>query len=232
MITMDGDLQNDPSDIVRMVEEIRGGYDVICGWRKHRKDPLLRKRVPSRVFNWFSRKISGRNLHDFGTPFKAYRREIVKSISSSVYGELHRYIPVLAAWKGYKVSEVEVTHNPREHGKTKYGGGRLIRGFLDLFTVYFLEKYLSRPMHLFGTFGILSAVLGIVIGGYLAILRIFFGVGISDRPLLLLAILMVIFGLQFITLGLLGEMLTKYRYETGKSRFYDVEAWVNFELKE
>lgn len=225
VITIDADLQNDPSDIPKMLEKLQKGYDVVCGWRKHRKDPFLRKKVPSKVFNWFCRKTSGQDIHDFGTTFRVYKREVVENVS--VYGELHRYIPVLAAWKGYKVSEIEVKHHPRKYGKTKYGGGRLIRGFLDILTVYFLEKYLSRPMHLFGTLGILSTAFGTAVGIYLSILKIFFGVSLSDRPLLLLAVLMVIFGVQFITLGLIGEMLTKYRYETSKKKPYNVETWVN-----
>lgn len=228
VITMDGDLQNNPRDIPEMVKQIRGGFDVVCGWRKRRKDPFLRKRFPSLLFNWLASKMSGLHIHDIGTPFKAFRRETAKSISGVLYGELHRYIPVLTAWRDYKVSEIEVKHNPRKHGKSKYGWHRLIRGFLDLITVYFLEKYLSRPLHLFGTIGLASMASGIVIGTYLSILRIFYGVPLSDRPLLLLAILMVISGMQFITLGLLGEMVTRFQHETNKRKLYDVETRVNF----
>ena len=229
VITMDGDLQNDPSDIPEMVEQIREGSDVVCGWRKQRNDPFLRKRVPSRVFNWLTSKMSGLKIHDLGTPFKAYRRETVKNISGSLYGELHRYIPVLAAWRGYNISEIEVKHNPRKHGKSKYGWSRLIRGFLDLLTVYFLEKYLSRPLHLFGTIGLLSMAFGTVTTLYLLILRIFFFQPLIDRPLFLLGIVMIVSGLQFITLGLVGEMLTRFQHENSKSKLYDVETQVNFE---
>ena len=229
VITMDGDLQNDPSDIPEMVEQIREGSDVVCGWRKQRNDPFLRKRVPSRVFNWLTSKMSGLKIHDLGTPFKAYRRETVKNISGSLYGELHRYIPVLAAWRGYKISEIEVKHNPRKHGKSKYGWSRLIRGFLDLLTVYFLEKYLSSPLHLFGTIGLLSMAFGTVTSLYLLILRIFWGQPLMDRPLFLLGIVMIVSGLQFITLGLVGEMLTRFQHENSKSKLYDVETQVNFE---
>jgi len=232
VVTMDGDLQNDPSDIPVMVEQIREGFDVVCGWRKKRKDPFLRKRVPSRIFNWLTSKMSGLNLHDLGTPFKAYRTETVKSISGSLYGEVHRYVPVLAKWRGYKICEVEVKHNPRQHGKTKYGWSRLIRGFLDLLTVHFLEKYLSRPLHLFGTIGLLSMGSGAIISVYLLILRIFFKQPLSDRPVLLLGVIMVVSGVQFITLGLVCEMLTRYRHETNKGKLYDVETWVNFEHRQ
>jgi len=229
VVTMDGDLQNDPSDIPEMVEKIRGGFDVVCGWRKQRNDPFLRKRVPSRVFNWLTSRMAGLNIHDLGTPFKAYRIETVKRLSGSLYGELHRYIPVLAARRGYKISEIEVKHNPRKHGKSKYGWSRLIRGLLDLLTVLFLEKYLARPLHLFGTIGLLSMASGIVMSSYLLILRIFYRQPLEDRPLFMLAVLMVVSGLQFITLGLVGEMLTRFQHENSKSKLYDVETQVNFE---
>lgn len=229
VITMDGDLQINPGDIPEMVEQIREGSDVVCGWRKQRKDPFLTKRVPSRVFNWLTSKMSGFKIHDIGTPFRAYRRETVKDISGSLYGELHRYLPVLAGWRGYKVSEIEVKHNPREHGKSKYGWSRLIRGFLDLLTVYFLEKYLSRPLHLFGTIGLLSMTSGAVITLHLLIERIIYWQALEDRPLFLLGILMVLSGIQFITLGLVGEMLTRFQHENGKSKPYKVETRVNFE---
>jgi len=229
VITMDGDLQINPSDIPEMVEQIREGSDVVCGWRKQRKDPFLTKRVPSRVFNWLTSKMSGFKIHDIGTPFRAYRRETVKDISGSLYGELHRYLPVLAGWRGYKVSEIEVKHNPREHGKSKYGWSRLIRGFLDLLTVYFLEKYLSRPLHLFGTIGLLSMTSGAVITLHLLIERIIYWQALEDRPLFLLGILMMLSGIQFITLGLVGEMLTRFQHENGKSKPYKVETRVNFE---
>lgn len=229
IITMDADLQVDPTDIPQMVKQIREGSDVVCGWRKQRKDPFLRKKVPSRVFNWLTSKVTGLKIHDIGTPFRAYRKEVVKNIS--LYGELHRYVPVLAAWKGYKTAEVEVKHNPREHGKSKYGGSRLVRGFFDLLSVYFLEKYLSRPLHLFGTIGILSILAGSVISGYLLFLRIFYLEPLESRPLFTLGILMIVFGAQFITLGLLGEMITRFQHENNKSKSYDVESRVNFENK-
>jgi glycosyltransferase involved in cell wall biosynthesis len=229
LITMDADLQVDPIDIPKMVKQIREGSDVVCGWRKQRKDPYLRKKVPSRVFNWLTSKVTGLKIHDIGTPFRAYRKEVVKNIS--LYGELHRYVPVLAAWKGYKTTEVEVKHNPREHGKSKYGGSRLVRGFFDLLSVYFLEKYLSRPLHLFGTIGILSILAGSVISGYLLVLRIFYLEPLESRPLFTLGILMIVFGAQFITLGLLGEMITRFQHENSKSESYDVETRVNFEIR-
>lgn len=230
VITIDADLQNDPEDIPKLVKKFEEGYDVVCGWRKHRKDPFLRKKVPSKIFNWFCRRVSSQNLHDFGSTLRVYRKEVVRSIR--MYGDLHRYILVLVAWKGYKISEVEVEHQPRKYGTTKYGGKRLIRGFLDIMTVYFLEKYLSRPMHLFGTIGALSTAVGTVIGLYLSIIRILFGTSISDRPLLLMAILLIIFGIQSFSIGLIGEMLIKNQYETNIKKPYDIERKVNLNLSE
>ena len=229
LITMDGDLQIDPTDIPKMVKQIREGSDVVCGWRKKRKDPYLRKKIPSRIFNWLTSKVSGFKIHDIGTPFRAYRKEVVDNISGSLYGELHRYLPVLAGWRGYKIQEIEVKHNPRKHGKSKYGWSRLIRGFLDLFTVYFLEKYLSRPLHLFGTIGLLSMGSGILVSLYLVLLRILYFEPLENRPLFLLGILLIIFGAQFITIGLVGEMITRYQHENTKSKSYEVETRINFE---
>jgi glycosyltransferase involved in cell wall biosynthesis len=229
MITIDADLQLDPGDIPGMVKQIQEGSDVVCGWRKQRKDPFLRKKAPSRFFNWLTSKVTGLKIHDIGTPMRAYRAEVVKNISGSLYGELHRYLPVLAAWKGYKISEIEVKHNPREHGKSKYGSSRLFRGFYDLISVYFLEKYLSRPLHLFGTLGLLSLGLGMAISIYLGFLRIFYLEPLSTKPLFMLGVLMIVFGAQFITLGLLGEMITRFQHENKKSKSYEVETRINFE---
>lgn len=232
VITLDADLQNDPSDIPLMLEKIREGNDLIVGWRKKRKDPLLGKKVPSRIFNWLTSKMSGINLHDFGSPFKAYRKDVAKNISRCLYGELHRYIPVMAAWHGYKVSEVEVKHNPRRHGKTKYGVGRLVRGSLDLFTVYFLNKHILRPIHLFGGIGLTFITLGICTWTSLVILHLTsIGSGFHGL-LLLLGALTVGFGVQFIALGLLGEMITKYQIESGTKKCYNIQALVNIEKVE
>ena len=231
LITMDGDLQIDPNDIPKMVKQIREGSDVVCGWRKRRKDPFLRKRLPSLIFNWLTSKVSGFKIHDIGTPFRAYKKEVVQNISGSLYGEIHRYLPVLAGWKGYKIYEIEVNHNSRKHGKSKYGASRLIRGFLDLFTIYFLEKYLSRPLHLFGTLGLFSMASGFLISLYLVILRILYFEPLENRPLFMLGVLMIIFGAQFITIGFIGEMLTRYQHENEnkKSKSYEVETRINFE---
>jgi len=225
VITMDGDLQNDAEDIPKLLEKLEEGYDVVCGWRKDRKDHFFRKKVPSKFFNWLASRTSGLNLHDFGCTLRVYRKDVVRNLS--VYGELHRYIPALAASKGFKVDEVAVKHNPRRYGRTKYGAGRLMKGLLDLLAIRLLEKYLARPMHLFGMLGFLSTIAGVVIAVYLATLRLVYNVSISDRPLLLLAIVLIISGIQFIVVGLIGEMLTRYQHEYGGKKFYEVEALVN-----
>lgn len=211
VVSMDGDLQNDPQDIPKLVEELSKSYDVVCGYRKKRKDPFFSKRLPSYIFNWLASKMSGVRLHDFGCTLRAYRREVLRNMS--LYGEMHRYIPALASWNGYRVGEVEVSHHPRLHGKTKYGFGRLFAGTLDLFSAYFLARYMTKPMHLFGMLGFFSAAIGVIIGVYLVVLRLAYQVPLSDRPLLLLAVLLTILGVQFIALGLISEMLTRYRHE-------------------
>jgi glycosyltransferase involved in cell wall biosynthesis len=205
VFTLDADLQDDPKEIPKFLEKINDGYDLVVGWRFRRKDPLT-KTLPSRIFNALTSLITGIGIHDFNCCFKAYRSEVIKNIS--IYGELHRYIPVLASWKGYSVGEIKVTHHPRRQGKSKYGVMRLIRGFLDLITVMFLVTYAKRPLHFFGFLGIISFILGFLSGVYLIFLKFASNQEISDRPLLILTVLMIIIGVQFISLGLLGEMIT------------------------
>ena len=205
VITMDGDLQDDPDEIPRFIEKIEEGYDLVVGWKHHRKDPIT-KTLPSKFFNWLTCMLTGVNLHDFNCGFKAYKKVVIDNIS--LYGEMHRYIPALVAWHGFKITEIKVKHHPRKYGKSKYGFFRLIKGFLDLITVKFLTSYLTRPLHVFGIPGILSLVFGFFIGLYLVILKYWKGVALSERPLLLLSVLLILLGLQFISIGLLGEMIT------------------------
>jgi len=226
VLSMDGDLQNSPEDIPRLLDKLGEGYDVVCGWRRKRRDPLFTKKVPSRIFNWLASKISGVKLHDFGCTLRAYKKEVVKGLS--IYGEMHRYIPGQAAWSGYVVGEVEVSHQPRKLGSTKYGFRRVAGGSLDLLTSYFLAKYFARPMRLFGTLGVLSIATGVVLGVYLTILRLVYEVPLWDRPLLLLAVLLTVLGVQFVVIGLIGEMLTKYRYESGK-KFFEIKEKINMD---
>lgn len=224
IITMDGDLQNDPADIPLLLEKIKEGYDVVSGWRVDRKDPFFTKKLPSKFSNWLASTLTGVKLHDFGCTLKAFRREVVENIN--LYGEMHRYIPTLASWMGVSIAEVKVKHHPRQHGKSKYGITRLIRGMLDLITVKFLLSYSTRPLQLFGIPGILSFFAGFVIGAYLTIEKLFFGMSLADRPLLLLAVLLIFLGAQFITMGLLGEVITRTYYEVLGKPIYAVKEIV------
>lgn len=203
VITMDADLQDDPREIPEMVALLESGYDVVSGWKKHRKDPVT-KTIPSRFFNLVTRWTTGIKIHDFNCGLKAYRNEVIKNLA--LHGELHRYIPVLAHFMGYRITEKPVTHHPRKYGKTKYGIARFFRGFFDFITVLFLSKYTKRPMHFFGMGGLILTLLGLGINIYLAIFWLLGG-HLSNRPLLFLGVLLVIVGVQLFSIGLLGEML-------------------------
>jgi glycosyltransferase involved in cell wall biosynthesis len=203
VITMDADLQDDPDELPRLVECLRQGYDVISGWKQQRCDPLS-KTAPSRVFNWVVSRTTGLRMHDFNCGLKAYRQEVVKNLR--LYGELHRFVPVLAHSQGYRVTELPVTHHPRQWGKSKYGIERLLRGFFDLMTVLFLTRYLHRPLHLFGAMGLLVLMAGLGINAYLSVLWLY-GSAIGHRPLLSLGILLVVVGIQLISTGLIAELV-------------------------
>lgn len=202
IITMDGDLQDDPKEIPRFIEKLKD-YDVVSGWKFKRHDPIT-KTIPSKFFNWLTKQITGVNIHDSNCGFKAYRRYVVENLD--IYGELHRYIPALAHRKGYSIGEIKIEHHARKHGKSKYGVGRLLKGFLDLITVEFLINYTKRPLHFFGSIGIISGGFGFLICLYLVNLWIQ-SVRIGDRPLLMLGILLIIMGVQFIAIGLMGELM-------------------------
>ena len=208
--TMDADLQDDPDEIPALIDVLEeGDYDLVSGWKKNRKDPL-RKTLPSRFFNWVTRFSSGLPLHDFNCGLKVYRRQVVKSID--VYGELHRYIPLLAKWEGYdRIAEKEVQHHPRKYGTTKFGVERFIQGFLDLITVVFLTRYAVRPMHFFGSMGTVAFALGFLVSLWLSFEKLVLGDPIGDRPLLLFGVLLILFGSQMFTTGLLGEMIIRPR---------------------
>ncbi len=211
VVTMDADLQDDPAEIPNLVAELQAGFDLVSGWKKARKDPPS-KRISSKFFNMVTRKISGIPLHDFNCGLKAYRSEVVKSVR--VYGELHRYIPLLAKWEGYdRISELPVRHRARQYGRTKFGMDRFVKGFLDLISVVFLTRFAARPMHFFGSFGTLAFLAGSMISLWISIDKLIFGRPIGDRPLLLLGVLMIIVGVQMFTTGLLGEMMIKREME-------------------
>jgi len=204
VVTMDGDLQDDPKELPRFLAKLDEGYDLVSGWKKRRHDPIG-KTAPSKVFNATVRRVSGVKLHDFNCGFKAYRRDVTQEIR--LYGELHRFTPVLANAEGFRIAELAVEHHPRKWGQSKYGYKRLVKGFLDLLTVFFLTHYRHRPMHLFGLPGLLALFLGVAIGVELTIERLFFDHQIGTRPLLTLCVLLVVIGAQFFGLGLLGEFL-------------------------
>jgi glycosyltransferase involved in cell wall biosynthesis len=210
IVTLDADLQDDPSEIKKLLDKIKEGYDLVTGWKKKRYDPIT-KVIPSRFFNWVTSKVSGIRLHDFNCGIKAYKREVAKSLQ--LYGEIYRYIPALANWDGYKVTEIPVKHHPRKFGKSKFGSTRFIKGYLDLITVLFTTRYLKRPMHFFGTIGTIFASSGFIIDLYLLI-EWFMGLtALSNRPLALFGIALIIVGVQLFSIGLVGEMIVKNFYE-------------------
>lgn len=204
VITMDGDIQDDPAELPRFLDKLDEGYDLVSGWKQRRQDPLG-KTFPSKVFNATVRTVSGVPLHDFNCGFKAYRRDVAKSLR--LYGELHRFTPVLANAEGFSIGELPVQHHARKWGQSKYGWSRLIKGFLDLLTVTFLTQYRQRPMHLLGLPGLVALALGVIIGVVLSLEKIIAGTTLGQRPLLLLAVLLVVIGTQFFGLGLIGEFL-------------------------
>lgn len=215
VMTMDADLQDDPNEIPLMVAKLEEGYDLVGGWKKKRHDPLG-KTIPSRFFNFVTRKLSGIVMHDFNCGLKIYRKEVVKSVR--VYGELHRFIPLLAKWEGHnRITEKVVQHHARKYGTTKFGLERFIRGALDLMTVLFLTRFAARPMHFFGTMGSLAFVGGFVISLWLSIDKLFFGKPLSNRPLLLLGIVLIVVGVQMFTTGLLGELFIRPQMERTES---------------
>ncbi len=221
VITMDSDLQDDPNEIPSLLNELKKGMDLVSGWKKKRRDPIS-KTIPSKFFNFVTSVMTGIRLHDFNCGLKGYRKEVVKEVK--IYGELHRYIPVLAHWLGFKVGEIPVQHHPRKYGKTKFGMGRFWKGFLDLLTVLFTTRYLQRPLHLFGFWGIVFFLAGAIIDGYLVYLKIYEGMVLSNRPLFTAGILLIIVGVQFISIGLIGEIISKTR-SSAEKEYSILEVW-------
>jgi len=220
IVTMDGDLQNDPNDIPKLLELMKDN-DLVSGWRKKRKDPFLSRRLPSIIANSLISKVTGVNLHDYGCSLKAYRRDVIKNLK--LYGEMHRFIPAVASWYGVRIAEVETTHHPRLRGKSKYGISRTMKVVLDLITVKFLQSFSTKPLQFFGPIGLLSGALGFLISLYLSIDKVFSGKDIGGRPLLLLGALLIIVGIQFIGMGLLGEMMVRVYHETQKKPIYVIK---------
>ena len=214
IVTIDGDLQDDPGEIPRLLAKLEEGFDLVSGWKARRRDPLSR-RVPSWIFNRVTSRLSGLRLHDMNCGFKAYRAEVVHGLR--LYGELHRFIPVLAHYRGFRIAELPVNHRPREHGRSRYGVERYLRGFLDLLTVSFIGRYRHRPLHLFGGLGLALGAIGIAILVYLTVVKAL-GHAIGERPLLTLGVLLVVVGMQFFSLGLISEMITSHHEERAAER--------------
>lgn len=221
VITLDADLQNDPQDIHLFMEKIHEGYDLVSGWRKQRKDKFISRRLPSMMANWLISRITKVKLHDYGCTLKAFRKEIIKNIR--LYGELHRFIPAIASQMGVSIAEVQVNHRARRFGKSNYSIFRFPRVILDLLTVKFLLSYSTRPLQIFGFFGLISGLAGGVIGLILSYQRLILKQGIAGRPLLLLAILLIVIGIQFITLGLLAEIMVRSYHESSDKRTYFIQ---------
>ncbi len=220
IVTMDGDLQNDPADIPRLLATLDAGYDVVTGWRRDRKDPFVSRRLPSIIANAIIASTTNVSIHDHGCGLKAFRSDIAKSLK--LYGEMHRFITAIAGDLGAAVTEIPVNHRPRLRGQSKYGISRTVRVVLDLLTIKFLSGFATRPIHVFGTFGLVTMLTGLVITGMLGLQKIFFGVELAGRPLLLLGVLLVLGGVQLVTLGLLGEMLARTYHESQGKPIYRV----------
>jgi glycosyltransferase involved in cell wall biosynthesis len=214
VVTIDGDLQDDPAEIPRLLAKLDEGFDLVSGWKARRRDRLTR-RLMSRLFNAVTSRVSGVRLHDMNSGLKAYRAEVVHGLR--LYGELHRFIPVLAHYRGYRIAELPVNHRPREHGRSRYGIERYLRGFLDLLTVSFIGRYRQRPLHLFGGLGLVLTTIGIAILIYLTVDKAL-GHAIGGRPLLTLGVLLVVVGMQFFSLGLISEMITSQHEERAAER--------------
>jgi glycosyltransferase involved in cell wall biosynthesis len=214
VVTIDGDLQDNPAEIPRLLAKLEEGFDLVSGWKTRRRDPW-RRRLLSRIFNAVTGRVSGLRLHDMNCGLKAYRAEVVRGLR--IYGELHRFLPVLAHYRGYRVAELPVDHRPRPHGRSRYGLERYVRGFFDLLTVSFMGRYQHRPLHLFGGLGLILGGLGALVLVYLTVLKAT-GEAIGHRPLLTLGVLLVVVGLQFFSLGLLSELITSHHEERAAER--------------
>ncbi len=220
IVTMDGDLQNDPLDIPKILEKIEEGYDVVSGWRKDRQDDFIRKTLPSRIANRLISAVSGVRLHDYGCSLKAYRSDIAKTLP--LYGEMHRFIPALAGIEGARIAELPVAHHPRRFGKSKYNLSKTFRVVLDLMTVVFFRRFITRPLHIFGGFGMASFGAGLALCGYLGVDKIIYGHSIGERPLLDLGIVLTIMGVQFISTGIIAEILIRTYFESQNKAVFRV----------
>jgi glycosyltransferase involved in cell wall biosynthesis len=222
IVTLDGDLQNDPADIPMLLAKLEEGYDLVSGWRKNRQDAALTRLLPSKIANLIIAKVTGVVLHDYGCSLKAYRAELIADMN--LYGELHRFLPALAYIEGARIAEVPVRHHARRFGQSKYGLGRTIRVVMDLMTVFFMKKFLTRPMHVFGLGGVISLTAGVGMGLYLTTVKLFFDQNIGDRPLLILAVLLILTGVQLFCFGLVTELLMRTYHESQRRPIYRVRS--------
>ncbi|NEO71273.1 glycosyltransferase family 2 protein [Moorena sp. SIO3H5] len=230
IVTLDGDLQNDPADIPMLLAKLEEGYDLVSGWRKNRQDAAVTRLLPSKIANWLIGRTTGVKLHDYGCSLKVYRSELVADMN--LYGELHRFLPALAYIEGARITELPVRHHARRYGSSKYGLGRTFRVLMDLLTIFFMKKFLTRPMHVFGLLGLSSLGTGIIIGAYLTILKVGLNEDIGDRPLLILAVLLFSTGVQLFSLGLLGEILMRTYHESQGRPIYRVREVVSSNLEQ
>ncbi|NJO80654.1 MAG: glycosyltransferase family 2 protein [Cyanobacteria bacterium RM1_2_2] len=227
IITLDGDLQNDPADIPLLLAKLDEGYDLVSGWRKDRQDAMVTRLIPSRIANWLIRRVTEVQIHDYGCSLKAYRSELVRDMN--LYGELHRFLPALAFIEGARIAEIPVRHHARRYGYSKYGLGRTFRVMMDLATIFFMKKFLTRPMHVFGLFGMIAMLLGTGLGLYLTFLKLGLGQNIGDRPLLILAVVLFLTGVQLFSFGLLAELLMRTYHESQNRPIYRVREVVESE---
>lgn len=212
IFTMDGDLQDDPAEIPNFLAMLDQGYDLVTGWKFPRLDPIS-KTFPSRIFNWLVSSMTGVHLHDINNGFKAYRRELIEDPHLKLYGEFHRFVPVMAHWRGFKIAEIKVRHHPRQFGVSKFGARRFVRGLIDLLNVLFLTTFLRTPLRLFVPLGVWAFVLGLLVDAFVVLRKIFLSQAIHDQPLLFVGILLMIFGVQFILAGLQSEMIRHYAFQ-------------------
>ncbi|MFH1033865.1 MAG: glycosyltransferase family 2 protein [Pseudomonadota bacterium] len=225
IVTMDGDLQNDPQDIPKLLAKLKEGFDIAAGWRFDRQDPYLTRKLPSKLANGLISRITKVELHDYGCTLKAFRREVIQNIR--LYGEMHRFIPAIASWMGVSIAEVPVNHRPRRAGVSKYGLSRTVRVVLDLITVKFLLTYATRPIQIFGLWGLVAGGVGFLLALYYAVQRLFMGVPLGNKPGLLLAVLLLFIGVQLISIGLVGELQVRTYYETQQKPTYIVRQVLN-----
>ncbi|HXG84940.1 MAG TPA: glycosyltransferase family 2 protein [Pyrinomonadaceae bacterium] len=227
LIPMDADLQNDPADIIRLLDKLNEGYDVVSGWRKNRQDKLVTRKIPSQIANRVISWIGGVPLHDYGCSLKAYRRDVIQDVK--LYGEMHRFIPIYASWAGARVAEIPVEHHARTMGKSKYGLSRTVKVVFDLMTIKFMASYQTKPIYVFGTFGLIAFALSIIAGVWALFLKLFEGVSFILTPLPIIAVVMLAISTQFFLMGLLAEMLVRTYHESQDKAIYAVRERIGFE---